>query len=91
MTVAEAVAGLSYREELISLFAGEVEEGYPVTSPCYRLHLAIEICRNVDPGTVASLVNAVYGTATPIDTIPANALEILAASYHQWKHETRMV
>lgn len=86
---ATAVLALTYREKLVFLFAGEEYEGYQITAPYYRLHLAIELCRAITPETVMELREAVYGKDTPVSAIPVEALQMLAAGWHQWRVQTR--
>lgn len=79
-----AAASLTYRENLIALFAGEIEEGVMITRPCYKLVLCAEIARQVDPQSEIKLREAIYGTARPADSIPSVALQVIHLAYTNW-------
>lgn len=85
MTVA-----LTHREQLVALFAGELEDGEWVTTPCYTVPLAVEICRCVDPETEIRLRQAIYGDARPADSVPGLALEVIGLAFTRWR-QTRHV
>jgi hypothetical protein len=75
---------LTHREQLIALFAGEQEDGEWVTTPCYTIPLAIEICRAVDPASEVKLRQAIYGDQRPPDAVPGLALEVIGLAFNRW-------
>jgi len=76
---------LTYREQLIALFAGELEDGDYLTAPCPTVPLALEICKVADPGSFVKLREAVYGPAMPADMLPDGHLAILQHGYDRWR------
>jgi hypothetical protein len=76
---------LTQREQLIALFAGEMEEGEWTTTPCATIPLAVEICKMVDPGSLIQLRHAVFGHARPEASIDSFALDILSMGWSRWQ------
>lgn len=76
---------LTPREQLIALFAGEMEEGEWTTTPCATIPLAVEICRVIDPGSMQQLRHAVFGSARPEYSIDGSALSILEMGWSRWQ------
>lgn len=76
---------LTHREQMVALFAGEVEEGDFLTQPFYSVPLCVEIANCVSPTSEIALRKAIYGPERPPESIPQLALEAISLAYGRWK------
>lgn len=73
------------QEHLIALFAGEMDEGDWLSTPCYTVPLCVEIARHVRPTSEVRLREAIYGQARPADAVPGMALEVIGLGFKRWQ------
>jgi DNA-binding LytR/AlgR family response regulator len=75
---------LTHREQMVALFAGEVEEGDFLTQPFYSVPLCVEIANCVNPTSEDALRKAIFGDERPADSIPQQALGAIEIAYRRW-------